>query len=115
MKNLKLPVFLNTPLGLVLAVQLSVFVANVIIMPMLPGHEEIGWVYVLDAGILAAVIAPILHLAIFRPLRARQLELERQIDELRRLQKSAINRELRMQELKDENAALKARPEGSRE
>lgn len=114
MKNPKLPAFLNTPLRLVLVILLTTFVAEFVIMWMLPGHEVTRWVYVLDAGILAVVITPVLYLAVFRPLRARQLELERQLDELRRFQKSAINRELRMQELKDENEALKARLEGGR-
>lgn len=114
MKNPKLPAFLNTPLRLTLAILLSLFVADLGGMWMLPGHEETGWVYVLNAGILAVVITPVLYLAVFRPLRARQHELERQLDELRRFQKSAINRELRMQGLKDENEALKARLEGSR-
>lgn len=71
MKNLKLPAFLNIPLGLVLAALLSAFVAEFVIMRMLPGHGMTGWVSVLDAGILAAVITPVLYLAVFRPLRAR--------------------------------------------
>lgn len=71
--------------------------------------------YVLDAGTLTVVITPVLYLTVFRPLRARQHELERQLDELRRFQKSAIDRELRMQELKGESEALKARLDGSRD
>lgn len=42
MNNLKLPAFLNTPLGLVLAILLTVFVAEFGIMWMLPGHGGNG-------------------------------------------------------------------------
>src|SRR4030067_1263302 len=44
---------------------------------------------------------------IFRPMRIQQVELERQLDELRRFEKLTVGRELRMKELVEEIAALR--------
>lgn len=112
----KLPAFLNTPARVVIVVGLIILMGEFLIMLLIESIHttapEVGflgnvaWKFV-DPIMLAAFVAPFIYLLIFRALRNRQAELERQIDELRRFQKLTVGRELRMKELAEENAALR--------
>jgi len=113
----KLPALLNTPVRAVIAVGLIVLVSEYLIMALFaviegafPGgdNEQLEEVFnYLDPAILIAIASPALYILIFRPMRTQQVELERQLDELRRFQKVTVGRELRMKELVEENTALR--------
>ncbi len=88
----KLPAFLGTPAGAVIAVGLIVLVGEFSIMPPIEGAfnifvngkvPNIFW-KLIDHLILTALVSPALYILIFRPLRDQQAELERQLDESRR-------------------------------
>jgi len=53
------------------------------------------------------VTAVYLTRGIFSDLQKTRAQTEQQLDELRRFQKTAVGRELRMKELEEENASLK--------
>jgi len=107
----KLPAFLNTPARLVVAVVLLILLAELLIMMLV---EDVITTFItpelwhfIDPILLIAIVSPVLYLLIFRPMRAQQAGLERQLDELRRFQSLGIGRELRMKELVGEIAALR--------
>ena len=112
----KLPAFLNTPARLVVAVVLLILLAELLIMLVILNlhntilvdevMEEIVF-GIIDPILLTVIVAPALFFLIFRPMRAQQAGLERQLDELLRFQKLTVGRELRMKELAEENAALR--------
>jgi len=107
----KLPAFLNTPARLVVAVVLLILLAELLIMMLVedvitPFITPELWHFI-DPILLIAIVSPALYLLIFRPMRAQQAGLERQLDELRRFQRLSIGRELRMKELVGETAALR--------
>ena len=83
----RLPVFLNTPAGVVIAVGLIVLAVESLIMLLISGFaedmplEEV-W-YFADPILLTAIISPALYILIFRPMRDQQAELERQLAESR--------------------------------
>ena len=118
----KLPAFLNTPAKLVVAVVLLILLAELLIMMLVedvitPFITPELWHFI-DPILLIAIVSPALYLLIFRPMRAQQAGLERQLDELRRFQKLTVGRELRMKELVEENTALRnqiaaAQPDGA--
>ena len=107
----KLPAFLNTPARLVVAVVLLILLAELLIMMLVedvitPFITPELWHFI-DPILLIAIVSPAFYLLIFRPMRAQQAGLERQLDELRRFQSLSIGRELRMKELVGEIAALR--------
>lgn len=122
MKNL--PAFLNTPAGMVSTVGLLIIVVEFLIMLSESFLSHILEVKhqlldIIDPILLVLIISPALYILIFRPVRDRQAELERQLDELRRFQKVTVGRELRMKELVEENTALRnqlasAKPDSTR-
>ena len=61
---------------------------------------------IIDPIALTSLVSLALYLLIFKPITAKQAELERQLDELRRFQKVIVRRELHMKELAEELAAL---------
>lgn len=68
--------------GFVLAVLLSAFVTELVIMLTLYGDDRDWLEAATDAAILSVVMAPVLYLAMFRPLRAHmeaRQKLERQL------------------------------------
>lgn len=81
-----LPVFLKTPARVVITVGLIVLVIEFLIMLLISGVTEgsslDAWHFV-DPILLTALVAPALYILIFRPMRNQQVELERQLDELR--------------------------------
>ena len=83
-------------------------------LPPMPAWQE----NLLDAVNLTVLLFPVLHLFVFRPMQERdtqqklmQQNLTQQLDELQRLHRVLISRELRMKELYDENQGLKAQIE----
>lgn len=83
----RLPVFLNTPARVVIAVGLIVLAVESLIMLLISGFaedtplEEV-W-YFVDPILLTALVSPALYILIFRPMRDQQAELERQLAESR--------------------------------
>ncbi len=67
--------------------------------------ESIWWI--IDPLMLVLILAPILVNFFLQPMRVKQQELERQLDELSRFQKLTVGRELRIKELTEENSDLK--------
>jgi len=112
----KLSALLNTPARAVIAVGMIMLVSELLIMVVIESTshtilkveflEKIAFEFI-DPILLIILVSPALLLLIFKPMRAQQAELERQIDELRRFQKLTVGRELRMKELAEENAALR--------
>jgi len=112
----KLSALLNTPARAVIAVGMIMLVSELLIMVVIESisHtilkveflEKMAFEFI-DPILLIILVSPALLLLIFKPMRAQQAELERQIDELRRFQKLTVGRELRMKELAEENAALR--------
>ena len=112
----KLSALLNTPARAVIAVGMIMLVSELLIMvviesishtiPKVEFLEKLAFEFI-DPILLIILVSPALLLLIFKPMRAQQAELERQIDELRRFQKLTVGRELRMKELAEENAALR--------
>jgi PAS domain S-box-containing protein/putative nucleotidyltransferase with HDIG domain len=100
--------WLNTPAKVVFAVGLIILVTESLIMLIIPasilGDDE--WQFV-DPILLTAIVSPLLYFLIYRPL-CRQALFEQQFDELRRLQRVVVGRELRMKELLEENTRLQA-------
>lgn len=90
----KLPTVLNTPARVAIAVGLIVLVGEFLIMVL---FENINitllkdpflrklFFYAFDPIALTAIVSPALYLLVFRPL-SHQVELERQLNELSRLQ-----------------------------
>lgn len=79
----KLPAFLGTPAGAVIAVGLIVLVGEFSIMPLIEGAfniivkgkvPNIFWKFI-DPLILIALISPALYILIFHPMRNQQTEL----------------------------------------
>jgi len=112
----KLPAFLNTPARLVVAVALLILLAELLIMLVIENIRDgslknafLGRMVFefIDPVVLVIIVSPALLFLIFRPMRSQQVELERQLDELRRFQSLGIGRELRMKELAEEIAALR--------
>ena len=112
----KLPAFLNTPARIVIVVCLIILMGEFLIMLLIESiHttvQEVGFLgnvasKFVDPIMLAVFVAPAIYLLIFRPMRYQHAELEQQLDELHRFQKLTIGRELRMEELAEENAALR--------
>lgn len=111
----KLPIVLNTPVRVMIAVGLIVLGSEFLIMLLIenihatilkdPFLEKLAFKF-LDPIALTAIVSPALYLLIFRPLN-QQSELERQLDELHCFQRLSIGRELRMKELVEENTALR--------
>lgn len=111
----KLPIVLNTPVRVVIAVGLIILGSEFLIMLLIenihatilkdPFLEKLAFKF-LDPIALTAIVSPALYLLIFRPLN-QQSELERQLDELHCFQRLSIGRELRMKELVEENTALR--------
>src|SRR3989338_6210818 len=89
----KLPI-VKTPAQVVIAVGLIILVSEFLIMLLIesfratilkdPLLEGLAF-YLLDPIALTAIVSPALYLLVFRPLN-RQVELERQLAELRSLQ-----------------------------
>src|SRR3989338_4248805 len=112
----KLSALLNTPARAVIAVGIIMLVSELLIMVVIESisHtilkveflEKIAFEFI-DPILLIILVSPALLLLIFKPMRAQQAVLERQLDELRRFQKLTVGRELRMKELAEENAALR--------
>ena len=112
----KLSALLNTPARAAIAVGMIMLVSELLIMvviesishtiPKVEFLEKLAFEFI-DPILLIILVSPALLLLIFKPMRAQQAELERQIDELRRFQKLTVGRELRMKELAEENAALR--------
>lgn len=107
----KLLVLLNAPARAMIAVGLIILLGEFLIMLLIEDiitplitHEL--WHFI-DPILLIAIVSPALLLLIFKPMRAQQAELERQLDELRRFQRLGIGRELRMKELAEEIATLR--------
>lgn len=109
----KLPVSLDTPARLVLAAALIILLGEVLVMVLLEGvtpfimgklpRDVRVW---LDPVLLAAVVLPALYILVLRPMRAQQIWLKRQLDELQRFHRMGIGRELRMKELLAQNQQL---------
>ena len=114
MKNLS--ALLKTPAGMAIAVGVVILVGELLIMLLFESmhdafltdmaSEMIAFEFA-DPILLVILVSPVLLLLIFRPMRAQQAELERQLDELRSFQRLGIGRELRMKELAEENTALR--------
>ena len=112
----KLSALLNTPARAVIAVGMIMLVSELLIMVVIESisHtilkveflEKMAFEFI-DPILLIILVSPALLLLIFKPMRAQQAELERQIDELRRFRNLSIGRELRMKELVEENTALR--------
>jgi len=112
----KLSALLNTPARAVIAVGMIMLVSELLIMVVIESTshtilkveflEKIAFEFI-DPILLIILVSPALLLLIFKPMRAQQAELERQIDELRRFRNLSIGRELRMKELVEENTALR--------
>ena len=110
----KLPALLSTPARVVIALSLIVLVAELLIMVLIEAQDThlkdilpgAAWILI-DSIVLTAIVSTALYILIFQPMRSQQVELERQLDELRRFQKVTVGRELRMKELAGENAALR--------
>ena len=110
----KLPALLSTPARVVIALSLIVLVAEFLIMVLIEAQDTYlkdslpgaAWILI-DSIVLTAIVSTALYILIFQPMRSQQVELERQLDELRRFQKVTVGRELRMKELAGENAALR--------
>jgi len=110
----KLPALLSTPARVVIALSLIVLVAELLIMVLIEAQDTYlkdilpgaAWILI-DSIVLTAIVSTALYILIFQPMRSQQVELERQLDELRRFQKVTVGRELRMKELAGENAALR--------
>ena len=84
----RLPVFLKTPAGVVIALGFIVLAVESLIMLLISGfaedtHLEEVW-YFVDPILLTAIVSPALYILIFRPMRNLRVELERQLVELRR-------------------------------
>ncbi|MDD5335529.1 MAG: EAL domain-containing protein [Rhodoferax sp.] len=82
-----LPAFLNTPARLVITIALIVLLVEFFIMLMisgLSGGPPVGIWDFLDPVLLTTLVAPVLYILIFRPMRNQQAELERQLLESRR-------------------------------
>ena len=86
-----------------LAIMALLQFAQSILPSAIPGN---AW-WLVDPILLVAILAPILIKFFFRPMQARQAELERQLDELYRFHKLTVGRELRMKELVEENETLR--------
>uniref|UniRef100_E6QPT2 Cyclic di-GMP phosphodiesterase Gmr n=1 Tax=mine drainage metagenome TaxID=410659 RepID=E6QPT2_9ZZZZ len=88
----KLPVFLNTPARVVIAVGLIVLLGEFSIMlligdvlnPLFKDKVPNSFWEVIDPIALTAIVSPALYILIFRPMRDQQAEVERQNAELRR-------------------------------
>ena len=112
----KLSALLNTPARAVIAVGMIMLVSELLIMVVIESTshtilkveflEKMAFEFI-DPILLIILVSPALLLLIFKPMRAQQAELERQIDELRRFRNLSIGRELRMKELVEENTALR--------
>ena len=82
----KLLALLNTPARAVIAVGLIILIAEFLIMALfdvihgaLPTSDDYQWVMIfnyLDPILLIAIVAPILYILIFQPMRNQQDELE---------------------------------------
>lgn len=105
-----------SPVRLLALLMASVFAIEALTMgvlhalPPMPLWQE----NLLDAINLTVLLFPILYFFVFRPMQERgmqqtlmQQKLAQQLDELQRIHKILILRELRMKELYDENQALK--------
>src|SRR5665811_774589 len=83
----RLALFLKTPARVVILVGLIALVVELLIMLLISGVTEESslnaWHFV-DPILLAALVSPALYILIFRPMRNQQVELERQLVELRR-------------------------------
>ncbi len=84
----RLPVFLKTPAGVVIALGFIVLAVESLIMLLISGfaedtHLEEVW-YFADPILLTAIVSPALYILIFRPMRNQHVELERQLAESRR-------------------------------
>ncbi len=78
---------LNTPARLVITIALIVLLVEFFIMLMisgLSGGPPVGLWDFLDPVLLTTLVAPVLYILIFRPMRQQQVELERQLVESRR-------------------------------
>jgi len=112
----KLSALLNTPARAVIAVGMIMLVSELLIMVVIESTshtilkveflEKMAFEFI-DPILLIILVSPALLLLIFKPMRAQQAELERQLDELRRFRNLSIGRELRMKELVEENTALR--------
>ncbi len=112
----KLPTALKTPARVVIVVGLIVLVVEFLVMLLIEGihntilkdvvPEKIA-LELIDPILLVAIVSPAFYLLIFRPMRRQQVELENQLDELRRFNEVTVGRELRMKELTEEIAALR--------
>jgi diguanylate cyclase (GGDEF)-like protein/PAS domain S-box-containing protein len=82
----RLPVFLNTPAGVVIVVGLIVLAVEFSIMLLVSGFAEGSFLkvwYFIDPILLTALVSPALYILIFRPMRDQQAELERKLVESR--------------------------------
>jgi hypothetical protein len=110
---------LNTSKRAVIAVGLIILVTEYLIMALFEAIRgaiftkdvyQLTMIFnYLDPVMLTVIVSPALYILIFRPMNNQQVELERQLDELRRFQKVTVGRELRMKELVKENAELRDR------
>jgi len=112
----KLSALLNTPARAVIAVGMIMLVSELLIMVVIESisHTILKVEFLkkmafefIDPILLIILVSPALLLLIFKPMRAQQAVLERQLDELRRFRNLSIGRELRMKELVEENTALR--------
>jgi diguanylate cyclase (GGDEF)-like protein/PAS domain S-box-containing protein len=82
----RLPVFLNTPAGVVIVVGLIVLAVEFSIMLLISGFAERSFLkvsYFVNPILLTVLVSPALYILIFRPMRDQQAELERQLVESR--------------------------------
>jgi diguanylate cyclase (GGDEF)-like protein/PAS domain S-box-containing protein len=83
----KFSVFLKTPAGVVITVGFIVLLTELVIMMLYASLNESAMLRVWDFAdpiLLTLFVSPALYRLIFRPMRQQQIELERQLDELRR-------------------------------
>ncbi|MBI3581298.1 MAG: PAS domain S-box protein, partial [Nitrospinae bacterium] len=106
-QKVKKPAFLNTPLGILITLSCAILSGEFLIMVLIGAYgalfknevSPLFWEF-FDPFVLTILVSPVIYLLIFRPMRA-------QLDDLRRFQKSAVERELRIKELVDKIAALR--------
>ncbi len=82
----RLPMFLNTPAGVVIVVGLIVLAVEFSIMLLISGFAERSFLkvsYFVNPILLTVLVSPALYILIFRPMRDQQAELERQLVESR--------------------------------
>lgn len=114
-----LPAFFNSPQRSVLAMGLIILVTEIltevlVTSPYMKGLLPQAALELLDVALLIAIVLLPLYKLILQPMLEQKVEIERQLidiqkqlDDLRRFQKVTVGRELHMKELLEENAALR--------